>query len=87
MWGKGLSTGVIKERQFIYNMRGSSNYVSKHILMQNKIIQLIDCFLFNAIFNVICYIAVASAPTHAFLEFFYQYSAKYSFKATGCFPI
>ena len=31
------------------------------------------------------YIAADSAPIHAFLEFFNQLSAQYSFKATGCF--
>ena len=37
------------------------------------------------------YIAAASASIHAFPEFFFffsfdQYSAQYSFQATGCFP-
>ena len=32
---------------------------------------LIDCMVFNAVFNSISvYIAAASAPIHAFLEFF-----------------
>ena len=32
---------------------------------------LIDCMVFNAIFNsIFSYIAAASAPIHAFLEFF-----------------
>ena len=49
--------------------------------------RLIDCMVFNVIFNsFFSYIAPASVPVNAFLEFFNRYSVHYSFQAAGCFP-
>ena len=49
---------------------------------------MIDCMVFDAIFNVINYIRAASAATHIFPRFlFYQYSAQYSFQVTGFIPM
>ena len=47
---------------------------------------LIDCMVFNAVFKSqgYFYITAASALINAFLEFFNQYSAQYSFQVTGC---
>ena len=46
----------------------------------------IDCMLFNAIFNSIS--IISQRPVHLFMlswSSFNQYSAQYSFQATGCF--
>ena len=48
---------------------------------------VIDCMMFNAIFNRIS--VISQRPVHlSILSWcsFNQYSAQYSFQATGCFP-
>ena len=50
--------------------------------------RLIDCMVFNAVFNSIT--IVLGWPVHLSMlswSSFNQYSAQYSFQATGCFPI
>ena len=48
---------------------------------------LIDCMVFNAVFNSIS--VISRQPVHLSMlswSSFKQYSAEYSFQATGCFP-
>ena len=47
---------------------------------------LIDYLVFNAFQHHFTSVTAAKASIHSFLSSLNQYSAQYSFEATGCFP-
>ena len=77
---------LIQHRNFMLSL---AEHEKTFIIMGpgNTCASLIDCMVFNAVFNSISVISLR--PVHLSMlswSSFNQYSAQYSSQATGCFP-
>ena len=86
---------MLATRYFFSNKVFSNVFFLGVVTSRGRLVKWLTLRLPDWLFGVKCRfqhylssIAMASAPTHAYIEFFSfdKYPAQYSFQATGCFP-